>query len=151
MLDMLDTSLGELRFAKLAAQDAFFRGVEAAEIKFTELLAREGDALMASLAAGASPDLSKELAALTGDKEALAGALAGAHEARVARVLRKEGELKQREERRCAGLVGGARAAEMGRNRERMSEVFALGEACMARVMRAIAGEEGVLVAQGRE
>lgn len=149
MLDMLDTSLGEHRFAKLAAHDAFFRAVEASEVKFTELLAKEGDALVAGVASGMVADLEKDLLALASDKEALASALAGAHEARVARVLRKEGELKQREDKRCSGLVSGARAAEMGRNRSRVAEVFALGEACRARVARALAGEEGVLISAG--
>jgi hypothetical protein len=146
MLDVLDSSLGELRFAKLAAQDAYFRGVEASEAKYTELLLKEGEALVAGVASGVVTDLDKELGALARDKEALAGALAGAHEARVARILRREGELKQREEKRCMGVVAGARAAEMKRNRERVAEAFALGEAGRARVARAIAGEEGVLL-----
>jgi hypothetical protein len=146
MLDVLDSSLGELRFAKLAAQDAYFRGVEASEAKYTELLLKEGEALVAGVASGVVTDLDKELGALARDKEALAGALAGAHEARVARILRREGELKQREEKRCMGVVAGARAAEMKRNRERVAEAFALGEAGRARVARATAGEEGVLL-----
>ena len=147
MLDVLDSSLGELRFSKMAAHDAFFRGAEAAEVKFTELLVKEGEALVAGVASGVVTDLEKELAVLARDKEQLAGALAGAHEARVARILKREADLKQREEKRCAGVVASARAAEMKRNRDRVAEVFALGEAGRARVARALAGEEGVLVA----
>jgi hypothetical protein len=150
MLDVLDSTLGELRFAKLAAQDAFFRGVEASEVKFTELLVKEGEALVAGVASGIVTDLEKELGALARDKDQLTGALAGAHEARVARILRREGDLKQREEKRCTGVVAGARAAEMKRNRDRVAELFALGEAGRARVARALAGEEGVLVSAER-
>ena len=85
MLDMFDSSLGDLRVSKLALQEAFFRGTEAAEIKFTELCSREGDAIYAqAMKKMLPPELDEGMRGLAEDKEALMGALAGAHESRVA-------------------------------------------------------------------
>jgi hypothetical protein len=85
MLDMFDSSLGDLRLSKLALQEAFFRGAEGAELKFTELCAKEGAAIHAQAAAKRLPsELDEEMRALAEDMEALTSALSGAHESRVA-------------------------------------------------------------------
>jgi len=149
MLDLFDSSLGELRVSKLAMHETFFRGVEGANVAFSDAVAKAAAALADAAGAGA-PDLDEELAALLADREALGGACMGASEARVARVLRKEAELKAREERRVAGAVGGARAHEHARNRRRVEQAKAFGAAAAARVARAIGGVDGVLLAEGR-
>ena len=85
MLDMFDSSLGDLKASKLALQEAFFRGTERAEAKFTEMCAKEGEGISAMAAAKRlPPELDEEMRALAEDKEALMGALSGAHESRVA-------------------------------------------------------------------
>jgi hypothetical protein len=192
MLDMYDSALGELRASKLALQEQFFRGAEAAEAAFTEALAKAADALLATTAAadaaggagsggsgsrraahgldsaaggggssggssggagggggGLFSELDEELAALLMDREAMASALAGAHEARVARILKREAELRGREERRCSGAVSDGRAGELARNRGRVAEIRALGAAARARVAAALAGADGTLLSEG--
>jgi hypothetical protein len=150
MLDMFDSSLGELRVTKLAMHEAFFRGVEAANVAFSDLVSKSALAL-ADAGAGRAPDaaLDDELAALLVDREALVGACLGANEARVARVLKKEAELRAREEKRCAGAVAGERAAEYARNRGRVGEARAVAAACAARVAKALDGADGVVLAEG--
>ena len=63
--------------------------------------------------------------------------------------MRREGELKAREEKRCSGTVSGARAAEMERNRGRIKELMALGAACEGKVARALLGESGIELSEG--
>ena len=65
------------------------------------------------------------------------------------RILRREGELKAREEKRCSGAVAEARGAEMDRNRARVKELLALGEACAGKVQRALLGESGIELSSG--
>ncbi len=67
------------------------------------------------------------------------GALAQAHEGRVAKILRREGELKGREEKRCGGAVLAARHAELARNRGRIVELKAIASGCRKRVEAALA------------
>ena len=65
------------------------------------------------------------------------------------RILKREGELKAREEKRCSGAVADARAAEQERNRVRVKELLALGEACQGKVQRALLGESGIELSSG--
>jgi len=150
MLDVFDSTVGDLKVSKLALQEVFFRGVEASEGKFTELCAKEGDSLL-SLAGGAGLplEMDEDLKILAMDKELLMGALAGSHETRVARILNREGELKLREEKRCSGAIQSARSKESERNRSRMIELSALGKACKESLARAFRGEEGVFMNRG--
>ncbi len=149
MLDMFDSSLGELRAGKLAMHEVFFRGVEGANVGFAETLAKAATALADAVKTGGDGGLDEELALLLTDREALNGACMGASEARVARVLKREAELRAREEKRCAGAVVGARTTEHARNRRRVEQARALGAACAARVDDALKGVEGVLIAVG--
>lgn len=149
MLDMFDSSLGELRAAKLAMHEVFFRGVEGANVGFAETVSKAATALADAVKTGGDGGLDEELALLLADREALNGACMGASEARVARVLKREAELRAREEKRCAGAVVGARTTEHARNRRRVEQARALGAACAARVDDALKGVEGMLVAVG--
>ena len=65
------------------------------------------------------------------------------------RILKREGELKAREEKRCSSAIATARAAEMARNRVRVKELMALGEACEGKVSRALQGESGIELSSG--
>jgi hypothetical protein len=148
MLDLFDTALGELRASKLAMHESFFRGVEGANVAFNDVLSKAALALM-DASAGEKAELDEELAALLSDREAVIGTLLGANEARVARVLKREADLKAREEKRCAGAVTSARVDEHARNRRRVAEALAVGGACKQRVELALKGVEGTLLAAG--
>ena len=149
MLDMFDSCLGELRAGKLAMHEVFFRGVEGANVDFADAVSKSALALADSVKTSGDGGLDEELANLLTDREALNGACMGASEARVARVLKREAELRLREEKRCAGAVAGARTTEHARNRRRVEQARALGAACAARVDDALKGVEGVLIAVG--
>lgn len=140
MLDMFDSALAELRVTKLALQETFFRAVEAAEGVFTEALSKAGEALLLAVAEKrvAVTDMDEDLGLLAQDKDSLVSALLGAHEARVARILKREGDLKAREERRCSSAVASAHAAETQRNRSRVAEITALNADCTRRIARAL-------------
>ncbi len=147
---MFDSSLGELRFSKLALQEAFFRATEAAEVHFTEACSKEGDAIHAQAVGKRLPaELDEDMRALAEDKEALMGALAGAHESRVARILTREAGLKGREEKRLSAVLVSARGDEFERNRERVKEVMAWEVASRGKVERALRGELGVALSEG--
>jgi hypothetical protein len=133
MLDTFDTAMVELRTAKVANHESFYRALEAAEGVFSEAVQKQAEKVVADFAKGNANVDDEDFAALLGDKEALYGALAQAHETRVARILKSEGELKAREERRCGGAVAGARVAELARNRGRVFEVATLREAAAKR------------------
>ena len=150
MLDLFDTALGELRASKLAMHEAFFRGIEGANVAFSDVLSKAALALHDAPPAERK-ELDEELAALLSDREAVIGALLSANEARVARVLKREAELKAREEKRCSGAVTSARVDEHARNRRRVAEALAVGSACRQRVEQALAGVEGTLLAAGVE
>lgn len=147
MLDLFDSSLGELRASKLAMHEVFFRGVEAANTAFSEVLVREALALVEAPAQ--QKDVDEELASLLADRESLLGALLGANEARVARVLKREAELRAREERRCVHAVTSARVDEHARNRRRIQEVKEISAANLQRIESALEGVEGTLLAPG--
>ncbi len=150
MLDMLDSAISEQRVPKLAQQESFFRGVEAANAAFSESLVKANEPLLASYAAKLlPPEMDEELYVLIGDKEALLSAEASAHDARVARILKRELDLRTREEKRCSSVVQGARSEEMARNRARMAELRALGAACKTRIASALSGSEGVQLSEG--
>ena len=150
MLDMFDSSLSELRASKLAMHEVFFRGVEGSNVGFTESVSKAAIALADAVKTGGDAGLDEDLVLLLTDREALNGACMGSSEARVARVLKREADLRGREEKRCAGAVHGARIAEHARNRRRVEQARALGAACAARVDDALRGVEGMLVAVGK-
>lgn len=134
MLDIFDSAMGELRAAKLALHDAFFRALEGQVSLFTEGLSKHGEKLMSESEAGKLPaGLDEELLALLGDKEALVGSLSQSAETRVARILKRETEMRVREDQRCSGAVQGARKGELARNRARVLELKALTSACKKR------------------
>lgn len=85
--------------------------------------------------------LEEELLSLLGDKEALLGVLGGSSEARVSRILKRESEMRQREERRCNGAVSAARQAELARNRARVLEIRALTAAAKKRAEEELVAE----------
>jgi hypothetical protein len=113
------------------------------------LLLPAAERSVADAAAGRlPPDADEDLASLLGDKEALLGSLAQSHEGRVAKILRREGELKAREERRCGGAVTAARRAELARNRQRIEEIKGIAASGRKRVEGALSradtwGEHG--------
>ena len=123
----------ELRTAKVANHESFYRALESAEGVFTESVQKQAEKVVADFAKGNAPVDDEDFAALLGDKEALYGALAQAHETRVARILKSEGDLKAREERRCGGAVSGARVGELARNRGRLFELGALRQSAEKR------------------
>ena len=133
MLDAYDTSMVELRAAKVASHESFFRALEAAEGVFSETLLKHAEKVVADFAKGKVPVEDADLVSLLGDKEALLSTLGQAHETRVARILKSEAELKTREERRCGGAVLAARHAELARNRGRVFEIKEIAKTCAKR------------------
>ena len=133
MLDTFDTAMVELRTAKVANHESYYRVLETAAGAFTEAVQKQAEKVVADFAKGNTPVDDEDFAALLGDKEALYGSLAQSHETRVARILKSEGELRAREERRCGGAVVAARAAELARNRGRIFELAQLREAAAKR------------------
>lgn len=87
-------------------------------------------------------DLDDETLGLLADKEQLYAAVAASHDVRIARIQKKEGELKAREDKRCNGTVATARHTELKRNRERLVEIKHIVESCKKRVATALAEED---------
>lgn len=140
MLDVLESAVLELRGVKLAQHDVFFRALEAAVALFTDGLGKTAEALMLDADADRLPaELDEELSSLLNDREAMLGVLAASSDARIARILRRESELRAREDARCTGAVRAARAAELARNRARVVEIRAVVEAAKARIAEDIA------------
>lgn len=137
MLDVLESAVLELRGVKLAQHDVFFRALEAAVALFTDGLAKTAEALMLDADADRLPsELDEELSSLLNDREAMLGVLAASADARVARILRREAELRAREDARCTGAVKAARAGELARNRARVVEIKAVVAEAKARIAR---------------
>jgi hypothetical protein len=80
------------------------------------------------------PDADDELVSLLNDKETLNSVVGQTHETRVARILKKESDMKLREDKRCGGAVLTARRTELDRNRARLLEIKSLSNNCRTRV-----------------
>jgi hypothetical protein len=128
MLDAFETAMVELRAAKVANHETFFRAVEASEGVFTDALQKLAEKVVADFAKGSAHVDDEELSNLLGDKEQLFATMGQSHETRVAKILKSESDLRLREERRCGGAVLDARKAELARNRGRLFELRGLKE-----------------------
>jgi len=156
--DALRSALEELRAAKQAAADAFFRRAEGLVAAFHASCAALAERALAAFGAAAGSGSSSgagggakrdgadadalqyddELYALLADRDALHAAMRASFDARAAALAAAEAAWRAAEAAACAGGVARLRDAEFARNRARIAELDALAAGCRERLLAAL-------------
>lgn len=126
--DAFEIAYGEIKAEILDHQQTFFRAVEASEDSFNEAIVGIAEQWVKQAQEGNLDAVSDELAALATDRDSLFGYITGSHDTHVGKLLAFEDECRERTNKRYADTLGGARAAERKRNRDRIVEVNHLYE-----------------------
>jgi len=144
MVDEFDNRLVEAKAAALETQQLFFRSVEEQEDKFTQGVRGVITDLMERLAREelAEDFLDDAAMSLLIDKETTMGVVGSSHDMHLSRILKREDEARNAENKRYQESVHGHMNAEKVRNRNRVLEVHDYCRSCKVNISALLLADE---------
>jgi len=144
MVDEFDNRLVEAKAAALETQQVFFRSVEEQEDKFTAGMRGVITDLMERLAREelAEDFLDDAAMSLLLDKETTMGIAGSSHDMHLSRILKREDEARNAENKRYQETVHGHMNAEKARNRNRVLEIHDYCRSCKVNISALLLNEE---------
>lgn len=136
LVDEFDNRLTEMKGVALEAQQLFFRAVEEMEDKFSGGMRAAVQDLIDRLAREelAEDYLDDEAMNIIVDKDACMGLVTASHDAHIGKLMKKEDEARNNENKRYQDMISGQTQAERARNRNRVLQIHEYCKAAKGRL-----------------